>query len=209
MSIFIIERENSYLLGAEDRADQLLEWSSKGEPGQRSVKDFPFGLRLGFVRDGFTPKIYIHWNQHKFNEFLKGVGTCEEFSVTAFGIRVDKRNGSTIVRLLGGGQTTQTLWDSEAIEFSRQQEASDVNWLVGMVKLSENGPEFFTTPESQLELEESSAVAIISNKPAAVPVVKAKTAGAVIAKKTELSPQARSFLLQDIAINALLGRIAK
>jgi len=209
MSISIVEREGRYILGSEDRADQLIEWSTKGKPGQRHVRDFPFGLRLGFVRDGVSPKVYIHWNQKKFNAFLATLETYEEFSVTAYGFRVDKTPSGTLVRLLGGGQTTQVLWDSENIEFSRQEEESDVNWMVGMLRFSEDGPIFYTQHQSQAELEESTAVAIISDKSVEAPVVKPRVVAPVAAKKVVLSDKARQFLVQDIAVNALLKQIAR
>lgn len=162
MSIFITERDGCFLLGSQERLEELVEWSSKGKPGERWVKDFKFGLRLGFVRNKQSPKMYIHWNQHKFNSFLKTLGEHEKFSITSFGVSIDKCDSGTLVRIIGAGDTTQVLWDSEHIEFSRQQENVDVNWLVGMLCFSEDtGPVFYTQPESQQELEESTALAII------------------------------------------------
>jgi hypothetical protein len=207
MSISIVEKNGRYLLGTEERASELVMWSSKGEPGQRWIKDFPFGLRLGFVKDGSTPKMYIHWNQHKFNTFLKDMGVHESFSITSYGIRVARNAQGTVVKLLGGGQTSQVLWDSETIEFSREQELTDVNWLVGMVRFSEDGPKFYTTPESQLELEESSAVAIISDKK--VPTVAAKIPQPLTRKPVQLSDKARAYLLQDLASSLFIGQMAK
>lgn len=203
MSIAIVEREGTYLLGSEDRPDELIEWSLKGTPGQRYVKDFPFGLRLGFVRDGDTPKVYIHWNQSKFDAFLKGFCTQERFIITSYGVNVSKRHGHTVVKLLGAGRTSQILWDSEHNEFSQQQADEDVNWLVGMIRLSEDGPLFYTTPETQTELEESSAVAVISLDKDSVPVprAEARPPGQII-KKTQLSDRTRAFLLQSVLTDA-------
>ena len=203
MSIGIVEREGTYLLGSEDRPDELIEWSLKGKPGQRFVKDFPFGLRLGFVRDGDTPKVYIHWNQKKFDAFLKGLCTQERFIITSYGICVSKRHGQTVVRLLGAGKTSQTLWDSEHNEFAQRQASEDVNWVVGMIRLSEEGPLFYTGPETQAELEESTAVAVISLDKESAPVVrpKAKLPGQVI-QRAPLSDRTRAFLLQSVLTDA-------
>lgn len=206
MSIHIEEDSNTYILGAEDRADQLIEWSTKGIAGQRWIKDFSFGLRLGFVRDGLSPKMYIYWNQNKFNSFLKELGTSDLFMVTSYGVKVSNQNGETVVKLVGAKETSHILWDTETIEFSRQQKAADVNWVVGMVRISDDGPIFYTGPDSQQELEESSAVAIISDKP----VQKVKSKNPVEAtKRTILSNEARDYLLQDVILNKLIGNISK
>jgi hypothetical protein len=192
------------LLGEEARADQLIEWSTKGTPGQRWVKDFPFGLRLGFVRDGDNPKVYIHWNQSKFNRFLEELGTQERFLIVSYGISVQRRHKHTLVKLLGAGRTSQVLWDSEHNEFSRKQEHQDVNWVVGMLRLAYDGPLFYTTPETKAELEESTAVAIIADKPKAAPAPK--TAGELIAPQpqTQLSDRTRAYLLQSVLTDASL-----
>lgn len=199
MSIAIVEREGTYLLGSEDRPDQLIEWSLKGTPGQRYVKDFPFGLRLGFVRDGDTPKVYIHWNQSKFDAFLKDLGTQERFVITSYGVCITKRHGHTVVKLLGAGQTSQVLWDSQHNEFAQKNAGEDVNWVVGMLRLAEEGPLFYTTPETQAELEESTAVAVISldknSEPAPKP--QAKPPGQII-QRAPLSDRTRAFLLQSV-----------
>ncbi len=204
MSIAIVERAGTYLLGSEDRPDQLIEWSRKGTPGQRYVKDFPFGLRLGFVRDGDTPKVYIHWNQKKFESFLTGLCTQERFVITSYGVCVTKRHGQTVVKLLGAGKTTQILWDSEHNDFAHRHGDEDVNWVVGMIRLSEDGPLFYTTPETQTELEESTAVAVISLDEQAIltPAPKAKPPGEII-KKTQLSDRTRAFLLQSVLTDTI------
>ena len=207
MSIAIVERERTYLLGSETRPEELVEWSLKGKPGQRHVRDFPFGLRLGFVRDGYYPKVYIHWNQKKFDTFLKQLCTQERFLITSYGICVSKRHGRTVVRLLGAGRTSQTLWDTDLNDFSQRKGGDDVNWSVGMLRLAEEGPLFYTTHESQLELEESTAVAVITldkdKESAPVQKLKPKSPGQVIkptepSTGTQLSDRARAFLLQSV-----------
>ena len=95
------------------------------------------------------------------------------------------------------------------MEFSRQQETEDVNWLVGMIRFSEKGPVFSTQPECQLELEESSAVAVITNEPVTSVPVKTKTPNHDPLPRPELSDKARAYLLKEVAMSALLGSIAR
>lgn len=202
MSIAIIERRDTPFLGRHQRAEELLEWSLQRKPGKRWVKKFPFGLRLGFVSDGNFPKTYIHWNQHDFKAFLTDLGSQERFNISTYGICVVHDYGHTVVKLLGAGKTTQVLWDSDLNAFSKAQEDANVNWLVGMIRFTEDRPVFSTQAETQQELEEASAVAIITDKK---PVVAPQKTTRVAAPAVVLSPDSRAFLLKDVLLNTLLS----
>jgi hypothetical protein len=204
MSISIVERRDTPFLGRHQRAEELLEWSQKQKPGERWVKKFPFGLRLGFVSDGDYPKTYIHWNQHDFKSFLKELGSQERFIINTYGICVAHHHGHTVVKLLGAGRTTQVLWDSKFNEWSRKQDDANVNWLVGMVRLTDDRPSFSTQAESQQELEEATAVAIITDTPVVAPITT-RLPSTPISQVIPLSADKRAYLLQDVVLNALLS----
>jgi hypothetical protein len=213
MPTLVVDRRGIPLLGREERAEELVEWSKKQRPSTRWIKDLACGLRLGFVSSGEEPKMYIHWNQQRFWRFMDGLGGLpERFFVTAYGICVEHYLGRTIVKLLGAGRTGQVLWDSLLNGFSRQQSLrgeTEVNWLVGMVRFSQEGPLFHTQVESQHEVEEAAALAVVTKKKKTTVSKKAKTVGDVLPKAPPLSPKARSFLLHDALTNIVLRAIGE
>ena len=96
MTTYVVDRRGIPLLGKEERAEQLVEWSEKWPAGKQWVKDFSFGLRLGFVSAGEFPKMYIHWNQKVFQDYLQKLGgTPERFHIVSYGICVELREGRT------------------------------------------------------------------------------------------------------------------
>ena len=196
MSIAIIERQDTTFLGKHQRAEELLKWSLKQQPGQRWIKKFSFGLRLGFVSDYAEPKTYIHWNQRDFKKFLANLGAQERFIINTYGICVEHHHGDTVVKLLGAGRTTQILWDSRYNAFSKAQEDANVNWLVGMMRLTEGRPSFSTQAETQQELEEATAVAIITDNPTVVSPAS-KLSDKVPTKVSTLSQNSRAYLLNS------------
>lgn len=208
MSLRVVDRIGIPLLGRDKRAEELVQWSKQGSPGRRWVKDLPFGLRLGFVSAGEEPKMYIHWNQQRFCSFLNNLGAHERFFTTSYGICTEHYRGRTRVTLLGAGRTGKILWDTLTNPFSRQHSfhnrEDDVNWLVGMVRFTQEGPLFLEQTECQQELEEATAIAIIQGKEQPVQTVKKKTAGQVLPQPAKLSQKGRNFLLQEALINIVL-----
>lgn len=208
MSLRVVDRTGIPLLGRDERAEELVEWSKRMPAGRRWVRDLPFGLRLGFVASGEEPKMYVHWNQQRFWFFLDSLGTPERFFITSYGICAEHHQGRTRVTLLGAGRTGKVLWDTLANPFSRQHgfrdREDDVNWLVGMVRFSQEGPLFLEQAECQQELEEATAIAIVRGKEHSSYPTKRKTAGQTLPKPVALSQKGRDFLLQDALINVVL-----
>jgi len=189
------------LLGKEARGDQLVEWSKKHKRGQRWVKDFAFGLRLGFVADGLAPKVYLYWNQTVFQRFISNLTfNPDVLFFTEYGICVNHREKYTRVTLPGLGASKVTLWDSN-LEFCQQQAESPVYWMLGMLRFSEEGPVFHDQAETQQELEEATAVASIR---VTQKEKKATKPAAVVLPKKELSNSARAYLFQDVITNIIL-----
>lgn len=208
MSNIVVNRRGIPLLGREERAEGLVMWSEDNVPGKRLVKNFPFGLRLGFVAAGLEPKMYIHWNQQKLFRFLKTLKQTERFFVTAFGICVEHHQGITRICLLGAGKTGAVLWDSLSNPFSRQHSfdspEDEVNWLVGMVRFSEMGPILLRQAECQQELEEATALAIVHKEAAAPKQRVTQSVGQVLPKPTPLATETQQFLLRDVLLNLIL-----
>lgn len=205
MAKYLIERSNLKLLGQEhgvERADLLVQWSMHHKPGQRWSKDFPFGLRLGFVAAGESPKVYLHWNQQAFNSFRQQLGFAPDvLFFSEYGICVHYKQGRTLVTLPGASGTKAVLWDSQR-EFCRQQDDAAVYWLLGMIRFAEEGPVLLDELESQQELEEATAVASIRLAPGEKKQVT-KSPAAVL-PSPQMSEKARTYLLQDVVTNMLL-----
>ena len=214
MSTPVIDRQDIPLLGKEERAEQLIAWSERSKPGKRWTKDFAFGLRLSFVSNDLTPDLYLHWNPVKFRSWLEKLGEePEQLYLVEYGIAVDHSAERTLVTLLGAGEEGQVLWDTRksfCYQQSRPEEKASVNWLLGMVSFTEDGPVFRGVPETQSQLKEASALAVIEDKPKTAPVLKAKEAaklGQVIPiQKQVVSDKARAFLLRDILLNRLVAK---
>ena len=198
----IIDGPGTPILGKESRAEQLVDWSLRSPVGKRWLRDFDFGLRLGFVAAKEEPKVYLHWNQVRFSHFLNKLTVVpEEFAISSYGVTVEYRHGETEVNLLGvpGGQK---LWDTAENGFSRFKAGEDVNWLVGMIRFSLEGPKFLPVAACQKELEEATAIAIIRvDKGVATPQ---KVSPAKKLPPQGLSVESRAFLLNDILSTLVL-----
>lgn len=207
MSTPVIGRQGIPILGKEDRAEKLIQWSSKLPVGKRHIKDLSFGLRLGFMSNGLEPKVYIYWNPVKFRDWLKSLGQIpERLCLVEYGISLMLYKGRTTIYLLGAGKTGKMMWDTNN-PFCREQslpsEKSQVNWLLGMVTFKEGGPEFFDVPEAQEEVEQAGALAIITNSHKNKQE-KASKPGQVL-KKAKISDEAKQFLIKDILLNQVLA----
>jgi hypothetical protein len=212
MPTLVVDRPGCPILGNLERADELVQWSEKSDPRRRWVKEFPFGLQLSFVSNKLEPKMYIHWNQQKLWSFLEQLGREERFVIIRYGVCVEHHNGRTNVKLLGAGRTGETLWDTLTNAFSRDHSFVDpqdnINWLLGMVKFSTEGPQLYRKIECQQELEEATALAVIHKKRPA-PKKPPASAGKVLPAKGGLSPAARSYLLKDALMNIVLKQRSK
>ena len=216
MSTLVIDRCGIPVLGQyqdENRAEELIEWSKKQPSGKRWVRDFPFGLRLGFVSAGEEPKMYIHWNHQRFLRFLDLVGQHDRFFIVSYGICVEYSQGQTRVSLLGAGKTGKILWDTASNAFSKlhaSRDASDeVHWLTGIVRFSSEGPLFLEQMECQTELEEATAVAVIEMGDTPPQARKVRSLTEVLPPSIPLSISSRNFLLRDVAASLLLQKTAK
>lgn len=206
MPALVIDRQGVPVLGQRKRADELVQWSLKHKAGKKFVEDFAFGLRVGFISSDSEPKMYIHWNQQKLWKFLDSIGGAERFVVIKFGICVEHDQGRTQVKILGAGKTSRMLWDSLENNFSRQHSFRDqtdnVNWLVGMVRFSEQGPILLTQVECQQELEEAAAVAVIDTSKKENKFITPPEK--LLGNDKQLSTSARAHLLQDVLTSLLI-----
>lgn len=198
----LIERSSIPFLGKEERAEQLIRWSNRRKRGDRWVKHFQHGLTLAFVADGSEPRMYIHWNQSRFQSFLQGLG-CQpdHLFFTEYGVCVLYRAGRTVVTLPAVGGTKVVLWDSSK-EFCQENSQEDVNWMTGLVKFTEQGFVFLSQVESQQELQEASAVAKLRVERKPTPTKTRQPAQML--PPAQLSDEARSYLFQDALTNLAL-----
>jgi len=199
MSKLVIEHKNIPLLGAYDKAERLITWSERHPEGAQHVKSFKHGLQLGFIARGSSPRIYIHWNQARFRDFLKKLPfSPDQLSFTEYGICVSFKNGRTLVSMPGVGASKVRLWDSN-IPFCKDNEDANVNWLGGTIELTDEGPLFFTQIETQQELQEATAVAQFRVKK-----TKAPSNSTALPSTPPLSDKTRAYLLQDALLNMSL-----
>jgi len=198
-----IEHRTWRLLGNEKRAEQLIDWSCSHRVGQRWIKDFPFGLRLGFVADNDQPKMYLHWNQQQFEQFYHNLGCSPKvLFLSEYGICVSYSKGRTKVVLPGSKGTSISLWDSKT-KFCQEQKDASVYWMIGMIRFSSE-PLFYDQVETQQELEEASAVASIRVPKKEKTTVK--TVAQALPKQEPLTMKARAYLFQDALTSLLLKK---
>lgn len=160
----VLENEVFPILGREDRAEKLIDWSGKQETtGLKYSVVHPTGLTIHFISNGLEPKIYFHWNPSKFETYKKLNLVLDSLVVSVFGVEIAFRNGFVKVSIPGVGEG-KTLWDEEEKSFCLQAKNDNVNYLLGMVELKETGPVFLNDIECQEELEFVTALAVVEKK---------------------------------------------
>jgi len=203
----VYERLHTRILGCPERAEKLVDWSvKKAKPGQRFTEELAFGLTLHFVANEEQPKLYIHWNPAKNLKFISSLGTADRFISKSYGISLEQAGKDALLKIPGPGKLSIVLWDSQGNDFCRQKENDDVNYLVGMIKFSEDGPQFHTEVECQKELEVVTALSI----------VKAREEPQTLAKKLpekkappQFSEEVKAYLYQDALLSEFLKQVRR
>jgi hypothetical protein len=140
--MFYINYGDKEILGDDTRAIRLIEWSLKQKKiGTEYVKDYACGLTIKLVSDEKEPKIYLWWNQGKFDSYCKKIGNPDQVLYSYYGIEIARSKGITFVTLLDGSK--------EGVDLLTGAHKG----LLGMIRLGIEGPYFHTMQECQTESE--------------------------------------------------------
>jgi hypothetical protein len=139
--MFYIDYGDKQILGDEDRAVNMVLWSKKQKDSGKTVsKVFDCGLTAKLVSDEEEPKLYLFWEQNKFNKFCSG----SDVELSHYGINITMKEGNTSIIM----QDSQ-----EGIPLFMYEGTDDCpETVLGMVCLSWEGPIFFTEQECQLDI---------------------------------------------------------
>lgn len=197
-----VENELFPILGREDRAEKLIDWSTKQEAvGTKYSVFHPAGLTIHFVSNGLEPKIYFHWNPSKFETYKKLNLVLDSLVASIFGVEVAFQNGFVKVSIPGTGEENY-LWDEEKKSFCFQAKNDNVNYLLGMLELKETGPVFFSDIECQKELEFVTALAVVEKNK--TPTAKKRLNEVLPAGKNLTAKQ--SYFIKSAIIDQILAK---
>jgi hypothetical protein len=193
----LVERQFTPYLGQANRAELLINWSMKQRPGNYYSKQLAVGLTLHFRANRNEPKVYLHWNPQRHQQFLTQLGATDKLWLTNYGVCVSRDAGVTTVRLLGAGKSSIELWHDRR-DFCQKHNQDNVDWLLGMLKFAEDGPLFYSQVECQKELEQITPLVLGETKQLA------KLLPHKNKQPRELSERSRAWLLADAITGAIL-----
>lgn len=141
--MFYIDYGDEEVLGNEGRAEAMVLWSRKQKVTGKTVsKVLECGLTVKLVADGSEPKLYLFWDQNKFNRFCNSFGIPEGVRQVHYGLDIIKKDGNTSIKIRDSSEEGIAI-------FAFEGEGDCPLLVLGMICLLEQGPHFFTEEECQ------------------------------------------------------------